>query len=387
MRPHRYNSVHNQNSLSRPEKLTEAAATKWLQGRIYYGVGPRHLGWKFPEYEILTDGSEKEISRAGARCWQTPPENERYKWNPLLEHLKGCFRGLVHRDSTHVPFVTVDLDRHTADIPSKTHIREVVATGRLLRARFSQILGFRLRWCVEVNPNNGSVKFFGWGDRPIPIEIARQIGEMVHEALGRNGLLGPKNSREVFPFNHPQVLLPMRTDKNTVIDTGVLAKCVRKRKITKDYIDRMVDYETYSVLAFAEWLYREGHFCEKTLQDNLLRACANLPDQPRKNEVLSEISQPETPTQEEGKNKRTHRHSGAGADNPNSFERQRDAMLPYCRKMRRVVSEEEAMDYISGNRLYTGSWQDNLSGRKNRAVDSETDCRNVRSFQVPGRSS
>jgi hypothetical protein len=92
-------------------------------------------------------------------------------------------------------------------------------------------------------------KFFGWGDRSIPINIAHKIGEMIHEALGRNGLLGQKNAREVFPFNHPQVLLPMRVDKITIIDTGVLPTCTRKKR---DFHGGMENYETYSVLAFTQ---------------------------------------------------------------------------------------------------------------------------------------
>ena len=361
MNYHKYNSVHNRNSFSRPEKSTEAAATKWLQGRIFFGVGPRYLGWQLGAYEEQPDGSDKEIYPEGPRCWKIPTEIEWYKWNPLLDHLKGRFRGLVWRNATHVPFVTVDLDRHSADILAKNHIREVMATGRLLITKFSQAQGYRLHWCVEVNPNNGSVKFFGWGDRPIPIDIAQKIGETIHEALGRNGLLGKKHSREVFPYNHPQVLLPMRVDKITVIDTGVLPTCTRKKK---DFQGGMENYETYSVLAFTQWLRQGGHFCEKTLQAKLIHACDNLPDQP-KIEEISDKKSPEPDSPEE-KNTRTHRYSGAEADNPNSFERQHAALLPFCRKIGRVVSEKEAMDYIKANRLYTDSWQDTLARRKGR---------------------
>lgn len=93
-------------------------------------------------------------------------------WNPLLDHLQGCFRGLVAKDSEFVPFITVDLDRHSDNVFSLVHILEVLATGRLLTTKFFNSLGYRLNWCVEVNPRNGSVKFFGWAHRPIPIKVA-----------------------------------------------------------------------------------------------------------------------------------------------------------------------------------------------------------------------
>ena len=363
---HKYYSLHNRKSLSRQGNLTEATATDWLQDLIFFGVGPKHLGWQFPEYEVFSDGSEKEIVRAGPRVWETPPKEEHYKWNLLRDHLKGCFRGLVWADSTHLPFVSVDLDRHDGTVLARPHIREVLATARLLTSSFTSACGYRLHWCIEVNPNNGSVKFFGWSDRPILIDAARKIGEQIHEAMRRIGTLGPKNGREVFPFNHPQVLLPMRTDKITVIDTGVLGKCVRKRKITKDYADRMVPYETYSVLGFCQWLRRGTHFCNHTLEQTLRKACANLLDTAEETKQTTKHEETANQPATAGRTKHSWRHRGKGADNPNSFERQHEALLECCRRARRVVSEQEALNYIEKNRLYTGDWKHNLGHRRAR---------------------
>ena len=346
---------------SRPRQFTESVATKWLQNRIYFGVGQHFLGWRFPVYEIQQDGSEFEVESSGPRVWKTP--DDQMKWNPLLEHVKGCYRGVVHSGSTHVPFVTTELDRHSGDVHAEKHIQQAMATARLLKSRFSYILGFRLSWCAEVNPRNGSVKLFGWAHRPIPVHIAKEIGEQVHEALGRNGLLDEKGKREVFPYSHAQVLLPMRIDKTTIIDTGVLAKCFRK-KLDRN-LGKMVPYETYSVLTFCKWLRNGSNFCETTLLKTLREACAKLPDEPVKREPPEVCEVTEEDVSFSG-SKRSWRHSGSGADNPNSFERQHEALLELCRRIGRIATEQEALAYIRQNRLFTGSWEQNLGRRRSR---------------------
>lgn len=363
---HKYYSAHNRSSFSRQGNPTEATATDWLQDLLFFGVGPKHLGWRFPEYTLQSDGTWKETVPAGPRVWDTPPKEERYKWNPLRDHLKGCFRGTVWADSSHVPFVSIDLDRHSGSVLAEPHICAVLATGRLLTSSFTFARGYRLHWCVEVNSRNGSTKFFGFSDRPIPIKVARKIGEQIHEAMRRIGTSGPKNSREVFPYNHPQVLLPMRKDKTTIIDSGMLARCIRKKRVRDGDSYSMVEYETYSVLGFCQWLRRGTQFCDHTLEQTLRGACATLPD---KAEETKQPTKHEEPVGQPASTKITKhpwRHSGKGADNPNSFERQHEAMLEFCRRAGRVVSNQEALEYIKKNHLYTGEWNDNLGHRRAR---------------------
>ena len=360
MSTHQYNSAARRRNLSRSKTFSENVATERLQERVYFGVGRRYLGWKFPVYETLRDGSTKLTERARPSFWTTPPVEDRHKWSPIREHLQGAFRGLVWNGSTHVPFVTVEHDRHDATVLTKPHILQVAATGRLLTRYFSSALGYRLNWCVEVNPQNGSVKFFGWGDRPIPIEIAQKIGEQIQEAMREKGILGSKDRREIFPYNHPQVMLPMRIDKTTIIDSGVLPKCTRKqRQYGLGYEDprlfKMVPYETYSVLAFWQWLRRGGHYSEPALLETLKQACAALPDVVKPVEESVKEEKYELPEGEDSK--RVPRHTGEAADNPNSFERQHEALLRFCRQMKRVVSLAEALQYIKANHLYTDSWE------------------------------
>ena len=206
---------------------------------------------------------------------------------------------------------------------------------------------------------NGSVKFFGWANSPIFIDTAREIGKQIHKALDDNGLLGA--GREVFPHNHGQVLLPIRWDKATIIDTGVLPLCTRKYK--DDETGKMVDYKTYSVLNFCDWLRRGGHYDEWTLLKAVQEACANLPDEEPKAVHVREVP---IPPEEVATGGTSARYTGDVADNPNSFERQHNALLEFCRRMKRVVTEQEALTYIKANSLYTGRWGKNLARRRAR---------------------
>src|SRR5262249_6821931 len=51
---------------------------------------------------------------------------------------------------------------------------------------------------------------------------------------------------------------------------------------------------------------------------------------------------------------------------PDSFERQQEALFRFARYLKRVPTVEEGLHYIRDQRLFTGSWQDNLDRRKAR---------------------
>jgi len=146
-----YRSKPRKSKAKWPLSKTEATATSWLENRVFYGVGSCFLGWRFPVYEVFPDGSEIECEKAGPRVWKTPPREERYKFRPLLGHLQGNFCGLVANGSSYVPFITTELDRHSGEIQTAQHIREVMATGRVLKNSFYSACGHRLKWCVEIN--------------------------------------------------------------------------------------------------------------------------------------------------------------------------------------------------------------------------------------------
>jgi hypothetical protein len=226
-------------------KSTDSSATKYLKWFFYNNCANRYLGWRFKEVEIYPDYTEKLIVPAGARIWETP--EDKIRWNPVWEHLKGCPRGVCRgRNEKFLPFVSVDLDRHDGTVSTKIHINNVLKTGRLLRKHYGC-----LRWLVEVNPQNGSSKFFGFKNRPIPVTEANEISRNIHNLLIEAGI----GKREVFPHNSPQVFLPFRTGKTTIIDTGVLGKCNRRRRVDDEY----ENFETYSALAFIQWLQNGTH--------------------------------------------------------------------------------------------------------------------------------
>jgi hypothetical protein len=335
---------------------TESSATDYLQWYYYNNCGNKHLGWDFGEFEVHPDGSETVAKPAGPRWWTTPTGEKRLRWKPVWAHLNGNHRGICRNvNETFIPFVTVDLDRHDGAVPAKQHIHDVIKTGRLLREHFG-----RLRWLVEVNPNNGSSKFFGFTGSPIRAEIAKEIGRAVREKLEICGL-GP---REVFPDNSPQVILPMRMRKITIIDSGVLPSCIRRRK-AYDGVDEFgrpeghgfENFEAYSALAFVRWLRHGSHYDEPTLIKTLVSACGNLPDESVEAAQSKNLTKP--PALGVGKPS----HCNIPQDEPDSFVRQREALLKFCRTKRRVVSVEEGLCYIRDDGLFTGTWEKNYVRR------------------------
>ena len=303
---------------------------------------------------MLDDGTQKWTKFPGPRVWSVPEDRiERIRLNPVWLHLKGCPRGVCRgHGERFLPFVAVDLDRHDGKIQAKDHYQAVLATGRLLKRAF----GF-LSWLVEVNPRNGSTKFFGFTGRPIEVSYANRLSQQIHESLIGNGI-GP---REVFPNNSPQVFLPMREGKTTVIDTGVLGKAERKRENCRGKREKFL---TYSAVGLIEWLRRGRSFDDATLQRVLISACLQLPDQ-AKAASPKFVTAPSAPAKTAIKTVATPDNL---RDEPDSFIRQREALLEFCRRNRRVVSVEEGLEFIKTNDLFTGSWEQRRAKRKVRVA-------------------
>jgi hypothetical protein len=344
--------------------MTEATATHTLQKWFYYGVGRKYLGFQIADEELQADGSLKKIGTDGWRHWTVPLERvKRQRWRPIYEHLKGLHRGIVSIGSRYVPCITVDLDRHTASINPDDHVRRVMKAGSLLRQHFS-----RLCWIAEVNPRNGSAKFFGFGHGPISIAVAEKFAAEIHDFLVLNAC-GAFNHRgapeiEVFPHNCVQVGLPMRTDKVTVVSSGVLTTCIRRRRLEKH--EPFVKFETYSVLSFLQELQQRRSFDEATLIRELKKGCANLPFLPA---ALGEAVV--RPTKSRKCSHRTQNVSNSEhttPEEPNSYKRQQDALLELCRGRGRVVSAAEGLEFIRDSGLYSGDWADNENRREDRVA-------------------
>lgn len=190
---------------------------------------------------------------------------------------------------------------------------------------------------------------------PIPVEYANALSQNISECLVANGI-GP---REVFPFNSPQVFLPMREGKITIIDSGVLEKCERRRG---NRFGEREKFETYSAIGLVDWLGRGQSYDEPALERVLVSACLQLPDKPAivpekvipSSPIIRPIKPVISPTNLENE--------------PDSLIRQRKGLMEFCRRTRRVVSVEEGLAFIKDNNLFTGSWSQNQAKRRLRVA-------------------
>ncbi len=366
----------------RPQELTEATATAALHQRFYYGVGKKYLGWFIADEILQDDGSWKKGGEDDWRFWTVPDDKQSLrKWHPFHDHLKGLNRGVVSIGSTHVAFISADFDRHSGDVDPEDHIYRVIKAGKLLREAFPQFC-----WIAEVNPRNGSMKFFGFGYGPIPVRVAEKCAIQIHDLLLRNGC-GAINKKgkqgiEVFPHNCVEVGLPMRAGKVTVVATGVLPKCIRQKKGPDGGRE---NFETYSALAFLRCLQDRQSYDEPTLLDELKKGCANLPFEPSTTAPVPRISEnehesemivistdaPLGPIVHKVRARPTCNIPKAKGDygsEPNSYMRQLGAMLELCRRLKRVATVEEGLHFIRLNGLFSGDWSQNESRRKHRVA-------------------
>jgi hypothetical protein len=234
------------------KKPTEAKAAQALTDLFYskiggkYRCGPKLLGW--------CDATEEP------RHWKL----EWFKFvEPVNDHLKGNFRGLVAKEANYAPIIP-DFDRHHQSIDPVKFRRFVLNSFDWLSSEFPEV-----NWATaEVNPKNGSTKVYGFdGSHLFPIERAKEIASAIKNHLGI----------ECYPVD-PQMLLPMRKDKVTVVASGILGRCKRYRMV-KNLYDRKRKrcyYRTYSALDFAGNLISKQALCLETLE-KVLSWSATMP--------------------------------------------------------------------------------------------------------------
>lgn len=118
-----------------------------------------------------------------------------------------------------LPILVVDPNRHTGT-PTEEFVAFVKAVVEIFEDETSDF-----RTSAEVNPNNGSAKLFAWTKNrpPIEIETAREIAERIHSLV----LAETGKSVEVFPFNMPNIRLPLHPEKIAIIDSGKLGRATR----------------------------------------------------------------------------------------------------------------------------------------------------------------
>ncbi len=172
--------------------------------------------------------------------------------------------------------VTVDCDRHGGEVPGEYHVVMAVKVGQVLTKRFAH-----LRFAPEINPRNGSVKFFGWLPDYLPIAQAEGVGKEVRNALQQELPEYDFSRMEIYPSSSPQIFAPLRADKITVIGGGVLGKVEKYRMEKCQGKKRRTYYETHSCAAYLNWIYfSDTQYDEQVFEQVLREAVARCPDKP-----------------------------------------------------------------------------------------------------------
>lgn len=387
------------------KKKTESAITTELSKFLFGGAGEKYLGFRFADKELQEDGSWKTLPSRWDRkekrwvynydhpeYWSVPQGNWYWKTSALNDHLRGNHRGLVvheDTDATSVPFLAVDLDRHHKEDERK-HIERVVRVGRLCQRLFPH-----LRWLAEVNLNNGSTKLFGFARKHLTINKAREMAKTLHTAVVQ--ITGNKNT-EVFCHNMPQILLPFRNDKCTIITGGELGKTHRYKIIN----NKREYFQAYSMCEFDAWFQGHGHYDEQTLTETLERACdykvtspigdititkpvslaQRMMEEAYREAMGLDVPQPSLSSLRSDKDAPLGRgiNGGFGPDGvlspsasnnlddirsiTNAFSRKREFSLWLARRLRRLPTVDEVLNAYKKNKLFNGSWEDKESKRR-----------------------
>ena len=136
------------------------------------------------------------------------------------------------------------------------------------------------RFAPEINPKNGSVKFFGWLPDYTPTPHAERIGEQVRSTLQSQLPEYDFSRLEIFPCS-PQIFAPLRADKITVIGSGVVPKVARYRLPKKNGRRKREYYQAYSCADYLNWIYfGDTQYDEHIFERHLREAVARCPDKP-----------------------------------------------------------------------------------------------------------
>ena len=355
------------------KKITESVATQALSRWLYRGSGKKYLSLPVCEDGI---GRSPDARPQRFRCPSTRTDFAR--WNPVKDHITGDRKGIVvDGDTRQVPFIAVDLDRHDASVTSQRHQEIGIQIGRQL-CKIPHV-----KWLAEVNPNNGSLKFFGFrrsGDQ-FRLQEAKSLSSRIRHELIALGHCHDGNI-EIFADNCKAIFLPLRRDKLTIANQGILPRVNRRIKDVRFYgMTVWENLRCYSALHFANWIYQGDSYDEATLITALRYACAGLPvEEPTESdstEVLTGTRKVRSSARSEPVNN-VPAKALSGANNydhtePCALKRNWANLLEYSRTFfranKRLPSVEEALGHLKRNRLYSGKWNIHEAHRRQRVVD------------------
>jgi hypothetical protein len=250
--------------------------------------------YNLDDTEPITAFTEKEATRLlGYMVWDHSHEDDyiteatvdgkrqRATWKndisrpSLTTHLAGE-RYFGVKKGRMTMQVTVDCDRHGGEVPGDLHTAKTLKIGQVLTNRFPH-----LRFAPEVNPRNGSVKFFGWLPDFLPIKQAEDVAEEVRSALQQELPEYDFSRVEIFPSSSPQIFAPLRADKITVIGSGVVKKVKKYRMEKYQGKRRRQYYDAHSCAGYLNWVYfSDTQYNEQVFEQVLRDAVARCPDKP-----------------------------------------------------------------------------------------------------------
>jgi hypothetical protein len=355
------------------KRLTESTVTDALSRWLYQGHGTKYLS-----LPVCEDGIGRSPDDMPYR-FHCPDTRKKYaRWKPFKDHVTGDRKGIIADAETKlVPFIAVDIDRHDAFVSSNQHQEIAIQIGRHL-CKITHI-----KWIAEVNPNNGSAKFFGFrraGDHFL-LKDAQSLASKIRQELIDLNLCHDRNI-EVFPDNCKAVFLPLRRDKITIADHGMLPRVNRKIKDVRFYGQTVWEYlRCYSAMHFMNWIYQGNNYDEATLISALRYSCAGLSDEvaleceliDESNEILKACSPAGSKPANKAPGKTVTGAFNCDPKEPCAFKRNWSALLPFARTFflanKRLPSVEEAMEHLKRNRLYSARWIDNEGHRRQRVTD------------------
>jgi hypothetical protein len=239
--------------------FTEKEATKLLEYMVWDHAHEDHY-----ITEVTVDGKRQR------KTWKSEISSPNLTSHLAGERYFGVKKGRMTMQ------ITVDCDRHGGEVPGEQHITKTLKIGRVLTKRFPH-----LSFSPEINPKNGSVKFFGWLPDYRPIGLAEKIGERVRTALQQELPEYDFGGIEIYPSSSPQIFAPLRADKLTVIGSGVLKK-VKKYRMEKHLgKKRRTYYEAQSCADYLNWIcFGDTQYNEQVFEQVLREAVARCPDIP-----------------------------------------------------------------------------------------------------------
>lgn len=256
--------------------FTEAEAERLLGYMIW---DHSHEGHYITE---KTEGGERKRA-----TWKTEFSIPNFRDHLIGEQFYGPKKGRKTMQ------VAVDLDRHRGTVNGQEHIIKVLAVGEILKSSCPDF-----RFAPEINPRNGSVKFFGWLSDYIDMTTAEKIAERLRHVLQDKLPQYDFNSLEIFPSNSPQVFAPLRADKIMVIGGGVVKKIKRRKGKGKN---RKV-YDAYSCAHYLNWVFfSDQPYDSAAFEAHLREAVARMPDTPVEEQAERKTCKPRPKKESSGK--------------------------------------------------------------------------------------